>query len=497
MKYTCKVSSLQDLEVDTAVLFVESFAKLEDTSLKQIDGSTGNALTTLLNTGEFSGQDGETVVLYQPSGFASRRLVLTGIGTRTKVDHDSYRRAMGRASRLKAVLKSGKLGIYFGRMSNSSYFQAAIEGYVLGSYKLKRFKTGQESEPASRVDEVICGVGTRAQLRKLERAVSRAAIIADGQSLVRQLAETPSNELTPAIYARKAQELARQYHVRCRVLDEKAIAQEKMGALLAVAKGSQELPRFIILEYKGGPSGQQPIVLIGKGVTFDSGGISIKQAANMHEMKQDMAGSAVVLVTLLTASRLGIKRNLVGLIPTAENMPSGSATRPGDIVVSRKGKTIEIINTDAEGRLLLADALDYANKFKPQAVIDIATLTGGCLYVLGYAGSPIIGNNNRLLDQLRAASKATAERVWELPIWDDHRDQMKSSIADLVNSGGKPASTIAAAAFLENFIGDWPWAHIDIAYTDSEPKGKPYTPKGPTGFGLRLLVETVSNWKKV
>jgi len=210
-----------------------------------------------------------------------------------------------------------------------------------------------------------------------------------------------------------------------------------------------------------------------------------------------MTGSAVVLATILAASRLRIPRNLVGLMPITENMPSGHATRPGDIVISRMGKTIEIINTDAEGRLILADALDYANKFDPQAVIDIATLTGGALYVLGYSGAPIMGNNIKLTDMLRAAADATAERVWEIPIWDDFRERMKSPIADLVNSGGRPAATATAGAFLENFVGDWPWAHIDIAYVDLEPDGKPYVPKGATGFGLRLLVELLFNWKKV
>ena len=232
-------------------------------------------------------------------------------------------------------------------------------------------------------------------------------------------------------------------------------------------------------------------MLVGKGVTFDSGGISLKPGQDMHEMKGDMTGSAVVIAAMITAARLKLKINLVALTPLTENMPSGHATRPGDIVVSRQGKTIEIINTDAEGRLILADALDYANKFKPQAVIDVATLTGAALYVLGYAGAPIMGNNTKLLDRISAAADVTAEKVWAMPIWDEHRDQMKSGIADLVNSGGRAAGTIAAGAFLENFIGDWPWAHIDIAYVDIEHGGKAYIPKGATGIGLRLLTEVL------
>jgi len=217
----------------------------------------------------------------------------------------------------------------------------------------------------------------------------------------------------------------------------------------------------------------------------------------MHEMKQDMTGGAVVLSTLVTAARLGIRQNIIALIPLAENMPSGIATRPGDIITSRKGKTIEIINTDAEGRLILADALDFADEFNPQAVLDIATLTGAAKYILGYAGAPIIGNNTDLIDGLYDAADNTGERVWELPIWERHREQMKSTLADLKNSAGPYAGTIAAAAFLENFIGDWPWAHIDIAYVDLEPEGQPYVPKGATGFGVRLLTSLLVHWKKV
>jgi leucyl aminopeptidase len=311
------------------------------------------------------------------------------------------------------------------------------------------------------------------------------------------LSFTPSNDLTPKDLAHKAQELARAHRIKCTILDKDAIKREGMGALLAVAQGSVEHPRFIILEYKGAAAKRPPIVLVGKGVTFDAGGISIKPAADMHEMKGDMTGAAVMLATIITASQLKLPLNLVVLIPSTENMPSGTALKPGDIIKSRKGLTIEIINTDAEGRLILADALDYANNFKPEAVIDIATLTGAALYILGYAGAPIVSNNKKIAEGLRRAADNSAERVWELPIWDEFRDAMKSPIADLWNSGGRPASTLTAAAFLENFIGDYPWAHIDIAYMDLEKSGQPYIPKGPTGFGVRLLIELLTNWKRL
>jgi leucyl aminopeptidase len=494
MKYTCLVSSIEQLKADTVVVFATEYERLTDRILRLLDEASDGALSTLLKSEEFSGKDGETAVLYHPAGLVAPRIILAGLGGARTVDADTYRRALGRISRLKGVKKSKSLSVYFGKVKDASYYQAAVEGYLLGSYKLEEYKSSNNS---SGPKELIFAIDTRQQLTKLEKAVERGTIIAEGQILVRTFSETPSNFLTPKLYADRARELARKCKVGCRVLDENAIEKEKMGALLSVAKGSDEPPRFIILEHKGGPSGQKPIVLVGKGVTFDSGGISLKPPLNMHEMKQDMTGSAVVISTVLTAARLGIKRNIVGLLPITENMPSGSATRPGDIVTSRKGKTIEIINTDAEGRLILADALDYANKYKPQAVIDIATLTGASLFILGYAGAPIMGNNKSLMNQLRSAADVTAEKVWELPIWDDHRKLMESPIADLKNSAGKTAGTIAAGAFLENFIGDWPWAHIDIAYMDLEPAGRPYIPKGGTGYGLRLLIETLSNWKKV
>jgi len=326
-------------------------------------------------------------------------------------------------------------------------------------------------------------------------AVERGELIAQGQILARQLAMTPANDLTPRIYTAIIQKLARKHGLRCTVLDEAAIKKEKMGALLGVAQGSAEPPRLVILEHRG-KGKQRPIVLVGKGVTFDTGGISLKPAATMYEMKQDMAGSAAVVGALVTAARLGTRVNLIGVMPIAENMPSGTAFRPGDILTSRKGLTIEVTNTDAEGRLILADALDYVNKFNPAAVIDIATLTGATKFILGYEGAPIVGTNRSLMSQLAHASKVTGERTWELPLWDEYGELMKSSIADLHNSdSSRSAGTLTAAAFLKRFIGDYPWAHIDMAFVDLEPKGRAYIPKGASGFGVRLFIELVSSWK--
>ncbi len=498
MNYSCRAGRLEELQAEAIVLFVPRFdKKITDRRLTVLDKATRGSITTLMSSGEFVGKEGEIATIYHPSGYLADRILLVGLGEQKRIDPDTYRRAMGTASRHKSLISCKRATLFLVASNDSEVFRAVAEGYVLGSYSLKLFKTGEASKDNNQMTEIVFAVENKAALKKLKEAVSRGQIIAEGQTLVRLLAATPSNLLTPRIYVKRIQELAKQHTLECQVLDEKGIAREKMGCLLSVAQGSSEPPRFVILRYSGRRDKQKPIVLVGKGVTFDSGGISLKPGLDMHEMKGDMTGSAVMLSTIITASRLRLPLNLVALLPLTENMPSGTATRPGDIVTSRKGLTVEIINTDAEGRLILADALDFANTFDPQAVIDIATLTGAALYVLGYAGAPIVGNNSRLMDQFRKAAVRTAERVWEMPIWDDYRDQMKSSIADLVNSGGKPAGTLAASAFLEYFIGDWPWAHIDIAYVDTEPKGRPYVPKGTTGIGVRLLVDLLVNWKPV
>jgi leucyl aminopeptidase len=497
MQYESSSQKAANLADDTVVCFATEFKKVTERQLKEIDIAARRGVSALAASGEFTGAEGEIASFVSPDGFASRRLLLAGLGKAKKLDPDCFRRAMGIISREKGFAFADTAALHFGRFSDRRYFQAAVEGLLLGSFKYLDYKTSDTGDSARQPGSLRLVVDRGADLRALRSAAERGRIIAEGQLLVRRLAGTPANDLTPSLYGKKAQKLAREHGLRCQVLDQKAIVAEKMGALLGVARGSAEPPRFIVLQYSGGRAGQKPVVLVGKGVTFDSGGISLKPGLDMHEMKQDMTGSAVVLATVITAARLKMPLNIVALMPATENMPSGKAIKPGDVLTSRKGKTIEILNTDAEGRLILADALDYANKFKPQAVIDIATLTGGTRYILGQAGVPILGNNPKLLDRIQAAAEATTERVWPLPIWNDHREQMKSQIADLVNSGGRYAGTIAASAFLENFIGDWPWAHIDIAMVDLESKGKPYTPKGATGFGVRLLTAVLANWKKL
>jgi leucyl aminopeptidase len=299
----------------------------------------------------------------------------------------------------------------------------------------------------------------------------------------------PGNVATPTFIANQARELAQRHGFGITILDKAAIVQEKMGALLSVAQGSAEEPRFIALEYKG--SDAKPVVLVGKGVTFDTGGISIKPAQNMEDMKYDMSGAAAVLGTFEALGRLKPKVHVVGLIPSTENMPSGTAVKPGDVVTSHLGKTIEVINTDAEGRLILCDALSYARRYQPAAVVDIATLTGAIVVALGHTAAGVMGDDEKLIEELRTAGEKAGERIWPLPMWEDYRDLMKSDIADVKNSGGRPAGSISAGWFLKEFVEGFPWAHLDIAGTAYTEREEPGRVKGPTGMGVRLFAEFV------
>jgi leucyl aminopeptidase len=315
------------------------------------------------------------------------------------------------------------------------------------------------------------------------------AALGAGQTLARGIQVLPGNVCTPTYVGRTAEELAARHGMAVTVLDKASIVREKMGALLAVAQGSLEEPRFIVLEYTGAQGA--PIVLVGKGVTFDTGGISIKPAQNMEDMKYDMSGAAAVLGTFEVLGRLKPAVHVIGLIPSTENMTSGNAVKPGDVITSHLGKTIEVINTDAEGRLILCDALSWARRYRPACAIDIATLTGAIVVALGNAATGVMGSDEALIEEVRQAGELAGERVWPLPLWDEYRDLMKSDIADVKNAGGRPAGSISAGWFLREFVDGFPWAHLDIAgtaYTDREDVSRV---KGPTGIGVRLFSEFV------
>jgi leucyl aminopeptidase len=327
-------------------------------------------------------------------------------------------------------------------------------------------------------------VGDRADVRKAEAGRTQGAAIAEGMALTKDLGNLPPNVCTPAYLAEQARELAKRYRMKVHVLDRADMEKLGMGSLLSVAQGSRQPPKFIVLEHRGGKS-TKPVVLVGKGVTFDTGGISIKPAAEMDEMKFDMSGAGSVLGTMKAVGELDLALNVVGLIPATENMPGGQATRPGDIVKSMSGQTVEILNTDAEGRLILCDALTYAERYEPAAVIDIATLTGACVIALGHVASGLFSNDDALANEILAAADAAHDRAWRMPLWDDYQEQLKSNFADFANIGGRPAGSVTAACFLARFARKYKWAHLDIAGV-AWRSGKE---KGATARPVPLLVQ--------
>ena len=458
-------------------------------SLTGLDKQTGGAIGRVLTSGDFSAKKDETAMLYPPG--PAPRVLLVGLGKPDEVDRSSIRRAAAVAAKRARSIGVPRAAFHLatearGKVNPAEAGQAIAEGLSQGAWQYNEMKKpGEDKKPPLERFEVLVHDGPADVIRG--HRVGEA--IGAGQTFARGIQVLPGNVCTPSYVAERARELAQRHGFDVTVFDKAAIGREKMGALLCVAQGSAEEPRFIALEYKG--SDGPPIVLIGKGVTFDTGGISIKPAQNMEDMKYDMSGAAAVLGTFEMLGRLKPAVHVVGLIPSTENMPSGTAIKPGDVVTSHFGKTIEIINTDAEGRLILADALSYARRYDPVAVVDIATLTGAIVVALGHTASGVMGTDDKLIEELRGAGDRADERLWPLPLWDDYRDLMKSDIADIKNSGGRPAGSISAGWFLREFVDGFPWAHLDIAGTAYSDREDATRVKGPTGVGVRLFSEFV------
>jgi leucyl aminopeptidase len=461
-------------------------------SLSELDRAAGGVVGRAITSGDFKGKRDEMVLLY-PGGAKPQRLLLVGLGKPGEVTRNSLRRAAAVAAKRARALGVKQFAFAVAAEARNGVppadlGQVVVEGVGQGAWVFTELKAAPE-EPKPEVEAVTLLCDAK-ELPAVTAGQRVGAAVAAGHRLTRYLQMQPGNVCTPTYLAARAQRLADQYGFTLTVLDRAQLQAEGLGALLAVAQGSAEEPRFIVLEYKGGGAAP-PVALVGKGVTFDSGGISIKPAQNMEDMKYDMSGAAAVLGSFEVLGRLTPKLNVVGLIPATENLPSGTAVKPGDVVRSHFGKTIEIINTDAEGRLILCDALSYVRRFKPTAVLDIATLTGAVVVALGQAAIGLMGNDDALLAEVREAGERSGERCWPLPLWDDYRDMLKSEIADVKNSGGRGAGTITGAWFLREFVDGYPWVHLDIAgtaYSDSE---SPHQVKGPTAIGVRLFTEFI------
>ena len=480
-------------QVETPLLAVAlAQGSVVPASLAELDRAAGGVVTRAVASGDFKGKRDETALLY-PGNAKPERVLLVGLGKPAEVNRTAIRRAAAVAAKRARGLGVKQLAFAVALearngVSARDVGQVAVEGAAQGAWAFTELKATPE-EPKPDVESVTLVVDAN-EAKEVAAGRQRGDAIAAGHRLTRYLQMLPGNVCTPTYLADRAKQLADRYGYKLTVLDRAQMQQEGMGALLAVAQGTAQEPRFIVLEYRGAGD-SPPVAIVGKGVTFDSGGISIKPAQNMEDMKFDMSGAAAVLGTFEAVGRLAPKLNLVGLIPSTENLPSGTAVKPGDVVKSHLGKTIEIINTDAEGRLILCDALSYVRRFKPAAVIDIATLTGAVVVALGPHAIGAMGNDEALLAEVRDAGERAGERCWPLPLWDDYRDMLKSEIADVKNSGGRGAGTITGGWFLREFVEGFPWVHLDIAgtaYTDGEGAQQA---KGPTAVGVRLFTEFV------
>ncbi len=436
---------------------------------------------------EFRGKHNEVLLIPAPEDIKPERILLTGLGKKDEFTQERARQVGGRAGvylrdrRMKSIALSSEV-LSANGVSPADF----IEGFLLGTYKFHKYIHEKEKNVVSSI-AVLSKVS-----KELKQDIQWSETVAASVNFARDLVNTPANDMTPTHLAKAALSLKRK-NLSVKIVERKDAMRLGMGAYLSVARGSGQPAKFIILEYR--TSKKPPIVLIGKSITFDSGGLSLKPAEGMEKMKYDMAGGAAVLGIMKAVSALEMPVDIVGILPATENLPGGSATRPGDVVRSITGKTIEIISTDAEGRMTLADAIGFAKRFRPRAIIDIATLTGACAIAFGNCAIAMMGNKREILDKMKECGYNTYERVWEMPLFDECKEYLKSDIADLKNAGGKTASLLSSAAFLSEFAGDVPWAHLDIAGTAWVEKEKPYVPKGASGIGTRLILNFIKELK--
>ncbi len=498
MTYISQKITLAKLKTDCLILPLLQGTLKDNPHLRELPHEIVAQIEALFANEIISGKEGQKYFLKTEENTEFPFILLIGVGESKGVGHESARKFGGNtASALKgkkfkdvAVLISPMFGT---PKAASAVAQNTMEGIELGSYELSLYKSKPEKK--SFPENFTFIIPSKWDAREFNSGLKVGEVMAWGQNLSRDLIGHPSNYLTPQELAETAKSLAKEFGFECEVLSKAAIKKLKMDCLLGVNSGSEKPPHFIIMKYTGPRAKKDPVCLVGKGITFDAGGISLKPALDMDQMKGDMGGAACVIASMACAARLRLPVNLVGLVPTTENLPSGSAYKPGDVLTAMNGKTIEIINTDAEGRLILADALSYAQKFEPAAIIDIATLTGAAKIALGYFGAGLFVNDSKVRRLMMKASDTSGEKVWEMPLWEEYQDSIKSSIADIKNSAGRPGSFCTAAAFLNNFTGDYPWAHIDMASMDIEFKGGAYRPKGASGYGVRLMVEFLRNWQ--
>jgi leucyl aminopeptidase len=478
-----------EIECDALVVAVFEGEKPEEGVLAEIDKRSNGVVSSLFETGELSGKSGESAYVHNPGNIKARRLLLLGVGKKEEFTTDSARKMAGTAARALRGKKVRNFAILRrSQLPAGDGAQAVTEGALISLFDSDKYHTSDKTEnPLQSITLIV----TASDAAEVGRGVERGRIIAEATNFARELINEPANVITPTELARRAEEVAKEYGLEFDALDEPRMKELGMGAFLGVAQGSAEPPKMIVLTYTPKAESKETIAIVGKGITFDTGGISIKPSDGMEKMKYDMAGGATTIGAMRAIAQLKPSVKVIGVVPATENMPGGRAQRPGDVVRAMSGKTIEVINTDAEGRLILADAVTYARKLGATRIIDLATLTGAVSIALGDVYVALLGTDQAWIDQVLAAAKKSGEKFWQLPLDKDYREQIKSEIADIKNVGGRKAGTITAAYFIREFVEDTPWAHLDIASTAWNESSKPYLAVGPTGIGLRTLVNLV------
>jgi len=506
MNFALTTSSVFTQKLPAAVLF--AFEK------EHLSGPVAfRNLLRRLGPKEFRGSERQLLLLHTAGKLAPQRVLLVGLGKEKNFTIETLRRAMGLAAKrlrdagiARAAVQADIIGA--DADATDDWVRAIVEASVLATYKFRQFKPDDESDHAELGSLTLC-LPAHTDLKAAKTIVAQAQIVADATNFSREIGNLPGNVVTPRVLADYARTIAKENNLKCTVMAKKELERRGFGGLLAVGGGSVNEPHLIVLEYNGAPGSNAkkaagtaaatPIALVGKAITFDSGGISIKPSDKMDEMKFDKCGGVAVLGIMKAVAQLKLPLHIIGIISSAENMPSATSYRPGDIVTSYKGPdkhgvSIEVLNTDAEGRIVLGDALAYARERNAEAIIDYATLTGACVVALGSFAAGLLGNNEELQEKVRASADRTGDRVWPLPLWQEYKDKIKSDVADIKNTGGRYGGAITAAAFLAKYVGDTPWAHLDIAGTAWTTEELPYLTKGATGFGVRLTVDLLSRW---
>jgi leucyl aminopeptidase len=490
--------SVLNIESDIAIVLVFESDSVElEAEIQALDLVMDKKITSLIHDGEIRGKFGDVTVIHNFGNLSANKVLVIGAGKKNDLCCDKIRQLAAIALQhcrkchaRKIVIPLAGLPLWT-QTNHERAAQALIEGAILGLYTFENYKSRQDESNVP-LEQIIITEVDEMYSDEVKKGIQKAKILAEATNFARDLVNHPSNFMTPSILADRATYAAELSGLEITIFERNAMEREGMGALLAVAQGSAEHPKLIVLKYTG-DSQAETIAFIGKGITFDSGGISIKPSEGMGEMKGDMAGAAAVIGAMLAIGKLRPRVNVLGIIPATENMPAGNALKPGDIITSMSGKTIEIITTDAEGRLILADAITYARQRGARKIIDVATLTGACLIALGTVTSGIVSNDREWCQAVLQAATLAGEKMWELPNYPEYKEQIKGVLADLKNSGGRPAGTITAGLFLREFAEDTPWVHIDIAGTASTDKPKGYHLKGATGVAVRTLAQLAIN----